>query len=157
MLHKSCAVFSDGRTVLLLTPGTGNMQARLRHKRRDTIRRRRQVTKLPGPIPQYPPFSQRYRFLRMHCCVLALPMPSYQGGARPSMRSWTNDERYVLLSRRPSFAGCLRIGSYTAAARCLHIGYERGFSSLFVKVQRLHGDQWHNKTMILSSIESSLP
>lgn len=82
MLRKICAVFSDGRTVLLLTPGTGNMQACLRHQAtRDTIRRRRQVTKLPKPIPQHPPFSQRYRFLRMRCCVLALPMPFTRQGA----------------------------------------------------------------------------
>ena len=63
------------------SPYTGNMQACLRHKRRDTIRRRRQVTKLPRPFPQYPPFSQRYRFLRMRCCVLALPMPFTGQGA----------------------------------------------------------------------------
>ena len=48
---------------------------------RDTIRRRRQVTKLPRPFPQYPPLSQRYRFLRMRCCVLALPMPFTGQGA----------------------------------------------------------------------------
>lgn len=111
MLRKICAVFSDGRTVLLLTPGTGNMQACLRHQAtRDTIRRRRQVTKLPKPIPQHPPFSQRYGFLRIHCYVLALPMPSYKERSAFDAIVGTNDERKILLSRRSSFAGCLCVG-----------------------------------------------
>ncbi len=62
-----CAVLSGGGTALLLSPGTGNMQVRLRHRRRDTSRRRRQLTKLPGPIPQNPPLTLRYGCLRLSC------------------------------------------------------------------------------------------
>ena len=50
-------------TALLLTPGTGVCKPGAAH-RRDTDRRRRQVTKLPRPIPQYLPFTLRYGFLR---------------------------------------------------------------------------------------------
>ena len=50
-------------TALLLTPGTGICKPAL-VRRRDTNRRWRQVTKLPRPFPQYPPFILRYGFLR---------------------------------------------------------------------------------------------
>ena len=50
-------------TALLLTPGTGVCKPAT-VRRRDTNRRWRQVTKLPRPFPQYPPFILRYGFLR---------------------------------------------------------------------------------------------
>ena len=58
-------------TALLLTPGTGVCKPGAAY-RRDTSRRRRQVTKLPIPIPQYLPFTLRYGYLRFiprlrHC------------------------------------------------------------------------------------------
>lgn len=65
LLHflKICAVLSGGMTALLPTPGTGICKPNMA-RRRDTNRRRRQVTKLPIPIPQYLPFTLRYGFLR---------------------------------------------------------------------------------------------
>ena len=48
-------------TALLPTPGTGVCKPGAAH-RRDTDKRRRQVTKLPKPIPQYLPFTLRYGF-----------------------------------------------------------------------------------------------
>lgn len=60
---KRCAVLSGGMTALLPTPGTGVCNPNAA-RRRDTDRRRRQVTKLPRPIPQYLPFTLRYGCLR---------------------------------------------------------------------------------------------
>ena len=78
--HRSmCAVFSGGRTALLLSPGTGVCKPALA-RRRDTDRRRRQVTKLPRPIPQYPPFILRYGFFAVHPASAALPAPDSQPG-----------------------------------------------------------------------------
>ena len=50
-------------TALLLSPGTGICKPAL-VRRRDTNRRWRQVTKLPGPLPQYLPFTLRYGCVR---------------------------------------------------------------------------------------------
>ena len=60
---KICAVLSGGMTALLLTPGTGVCKPNTA-RWRDTNRRRRQLTKLPIPIPQYLPFTLRYGCLR---------------------------------------------------------------------------------------------
>ena len=60
---KICAVLSGGMTALLLTPGTGVCKPSTA-RWRDTNRRRRQLTKLPIPIPQYLPFTLRYGCLR---------------------------------------------------------------------------------------------
>ena len=60
---KICAVLSGGTTALLPTPGTGICKPGMAH-RRDTDKRRRQLTKLPIPIPQYLPFTLRYGRLR---------------------------------------------------------------------------------------------
>lgn len=60
---KICAVLSGGMTALLPTPGTGVCKPGMAY-RRDTNRRRRQVTKLPIPVPQYLPFTLRYGCLR---------------------------------------------------------------------------------------------
>ena len=62
-LLKICAVLSGDVTALLLTPGTGICKPAL-VRRRDTNRRWRQVTKLPGPFPQHPPLTLRYGYLR---------------------------------------------------------------------------------------------
>ena len=69
-----CAVLSGGMTALLLTPGTGVCKPAL-VRRHDTNRRWRQVTKLPKPIPQYPPFILRYGFFVVHPATAALPAP----------------------------------------------------------------------------------
>ena len=50
-------------TALLLIPGTGVCKPSVA-LRRDTDRRRRQLTKLPIPVPQYLPFTLRYGCLR---------------------------------------------------------------------------------------------
>ena len=50
-------------TALLLTPGTGVCKPNTA-RWRDTDKRRRQLTKLPIPIPQYLPFTLRYGCLR---------------------------------------------------------------------------------------------
>ncbi len=60
---KMCAVLSGGMTALLLSPGTGVCKPNTA-RWRDTNRRRRQLTKLPIPIPQYLPFTLRYGCLR---------------------------------------------------------------------------------------------
>lgn len=60
---KICAVLSGGMTALLLIPGTGVCKPGVA-LRRDTDRRRRQLTKLPIPVPQYLPFTLRYGCLR---------------------------------------------------------------------------------------------
>ena len=60
---KICAVLSGSMTALLPTPGTGVCKPGAAH-RRDTGRRRRQLTKLPIPVPQYLPFTLRYGCLR---------------------------------------------------------------------------------------------
>lgn len=62
-LHYSillCAVFQGGGTAHLLTPGTGISKPLPVKKRHDTDGRRRQLTKLPRPCPQHPPFTLRY-------------------------------------------------------------------------------------------------
>ena len=56
----SCAVLSGDGIALLLTPGTGISKPPMVSKRHDTDGRWRQVTKLPRPCPQYPPFTLRY-------------------------------------------------------------------------------------------------
>ena len=77
-----CAVLSGGMTALLLTPGTGVCKPAV-VRRRDTNRRWRQLTKLPMPIPQYPPFILRYGFFAEHPASAALPAPdSHPGVAR---------------------------------------------------------------------------
>ena len=60
---KICAVLSGGMTALLLIPGTGVCKPNAA-RWRDTDRRRRQLTKLPIPVPQYLPFTLRYGCLR---------------------------------------------------------------------------------------------
>ena len=77
-----CAVLSGGMTALLLTPDTGVCKPAL-VRRRDTNRRWRQLTKLPMPIPQYPPVILRYGFFAVHPASAALPAPdSHPGIAR---------------------------------------------------------------------------
>ena len=58
-------VFSGDRTALLLTPGMGICKSAM-VRRRDTNRWWQQVTvpNLPKPIPQYPPLTLRYGYLR---------------------------------------------------------------------------------------------
>ena len=56
----SCAVLSGDGIALLLIPGTGISKPPMVSKRHDTDGRWRQVTKLPRPCPQYPPFTLRY-------------------------------------------------------------------------------------------------
>lgn len=55
-----CTVFRDGMTAPLLSPGTGIFKPPMVGRRHDTDRRWRQLTKLPRPFPQYPPFTLRY-------------------------------------------------------------------------------------------------
>ena len=91
-----CAVLSGGMTALLLTPGTGVCKPAL-VRRRDTNRRWRQVTKLPRPFPQYPPFILRYGFFAAHPTSMALPeADSYPGVARTF-------DAIVLTGRRTRF------------------------------------------------------
>ena len=55
-----CAVLSGDGIALLPTPGTGISKPLTVDERHDTDDRWRQVTKLPRPCPQYPPFTLRY-------------------------------------------------------------------------------------------------
>ena len=65
IVYYSCAVFSGGRTALLLTPGTREYASPpAANRRRDTDRGRRQLTRLPKPLPQYPPLTLRYGIVR---------------------------------------------------------------------------------------------
>ena len=80
-------VLSDNMIVLLLTPGTvsgiterGISRPPMVGKRHDTDGRWRQLTKLPRPIPQYPPFILRYGYLRCVPHLTALPAPSSHPG-----------------------------------------------------------------------------
>ena len=91
-----CAVLSGGMTTLLLTPGTGVCKPTL-VRWRDTNRRWRQLTKLPRPFPQYPPFILRYGFFAVHPASMALPAPdSHPGVARTF-------DAIVLTGRRTGF------------------------------------------------------
>ena len=47
-------------TVSLLSPSTGIFKPPMVSRHHDTDRRWRQLTKLPWPFPQYPPFTLRY-------------------------------------------------------------------------------------------------
>ena len=65
-------------------PRHGEYSSRLRlHKRHDTDGRRRQLTKLPKPCPQYPPFTLRYGYMLVLpasqlMAIPALPAPGYR-------------------------------------------------------------------------------
>ena len=70
IVYYSCAVFSGGRTALLLTPGTREYASPpAANRRRDTDRGRRQLTRLPKPLPQYPPLTLRYGTMRLLRCA----------------------------------------------------------------------------------------
>ena len=84
-----CAVLSGNGIALLLTPGTGISKPLTVNKRHDTDGRWRQMTKLPRPCPQYPPFTLRYgnmtgpsfaggswRFRHYHCRSQTLRVPA---------------------------------------------------------------------------------
>lgn len=65
-------------------PRHGEYSSRLRlHKRHDTDGRRRQLTKLPKPCPQYPPFTLRYGYMLVLpasrlMAIPTLPAPGYR-------------------------------------------------------------------------------
>ena len=66
------------------SPPAREYSSRLRlHKRHDTDGRRRQLTKLPKPCPQYPPFTLRYGYMLVLpasrlMAIPALPAPGYR-------------------------------------------------------------------------------
>ena len=61
-IKKSCLVpYCQAAGLPYCSPPAREYPSRLRlHKRHDTDSRWRQVTKLPRPCPQYPPFTLRY-------------------------------------------------------------------------------------------------
>ena len=61
-IKKSCLVpYCQAAGLPYCSPPAREYPSRLRlHKRHDTDSRWRQVTKLPKPCPQYPPFTLRY-------------------------------------------------------------------------------------------------
>ncbi len=81
----SCAVLSGDGIALLLTPGTGISKPPMVSKRHDTDGRWRQVTKLPRPCPQYPPFTLRYgNLLVLHLLAAHGGSGITSAGHRPS-------------------------------------------------------------------------
>ena len=124
----SCAVLSGDGIALLLTPGTGISKPPMVSKRHDTDGRWRQVTKLPRPCPQYPPFTLRYgnmtgssfaggswRFRHYHCRSQALRVPArafdvilltgQDRGRSPPCPAWPAGSR-----RARAWAACRSLG-----------------------------------------------
>ena len=123
-----CAVLSGNGIALLLTPGTGISKPLMVNKRHDTDGRWRQVTKLPRPCPQYPPFTLRYgnmtgpsfaggswRFRHYHCRSQALRVPArafdvilltgQDRGRSPPCPAWPAGSR-----RARAWAACRSLG-----------------------------------------------
>ncbi len=154
---KICAVLSGGMTALLLTPGTGVCKPGMAYQR-DTNRWRRQVTKLPIPIPQYLPFTLRYGFLRCIPRLRRCHTPdSHAGVARAfdviglTGRGRGLSPPFAVPGRRQSWRGMADAGY-----NHLHTGYEREPVPLFVKVQWITA-QGANWWRILSSVARSSP
>ena len=76
-----CAVLSGGMTAFQLAPGTGVCKPNMASWR-GASGRWRQVTKLPRPFPQHPPFDLRYGFLR---CIPRLRRYQRRTAARVSL------------------------------------------------------------------------
>lgn len=135
-VSQSCAVFSGDWIALLLTPGTGVCKHVCGDRRRDTDGWWRQVTKLPRPIPQYPPFTLRYGFVRLlrRACGVTSAVQLEQGAARTFDAIVLTDGGGDAPRRRPQAV----LASVPAMQRMLLLAYryEREPVPLFFKVRR---------------------
>lgn len=154
---KICAVLSGGMTALLLTPGTGVCKPNTA-RWRDTNRRRRQLTKLPIPIPQYLPFTLRYGCLRHIPRLRRCHAPdSHAGIARAfdaislTGRNRGKSPPFAVPGRRQSWRGMADAG-----CNHLHTDYEQEPVLLFFKVQWVNA-QGANWRRILSIVARSSP
>ena len=86
-IKKSCLVpYCQAAGLPYCSPPAREYPSRLRlHKRHDTDSRWRQVTKLPRPCPQYPPFTLRYgnMLVLLYWRLMAVPALPH-AGHRPS-------------------------------------------------------------------------
>ena len=123
-------------TALLLTPGTGVCKPA--YRQRDTDRWRRQVTRLPRPIPQYPPLTLRYGKVRLLHCALVATHTSQQ--ALRSARAFEYGSEHWRLCLR--FLDAVSMQTVFASKTCttaeldLHTESKQELALLFVKVQR---------------------
>ena len=155
---KSCLVpYCQAAGLPYCSPPAREYPSRLRlHKRHDTNGRWRQVTKLPRPCPQYPPFTLRYgnMLVLLYWRLMAVPaLP--RAGHRPSglplvpLKSscLTGQARQEGKKQLPSLIRPAPAGSHRARAwaacftaphsrRNLNTGYEQGFTLLFSNVHK---------------------
>lgn len=86
-IKKSCLVpYCQAAGLPYCSPPAREYPSRLRlHKRHDTNGRWRQVTRLPRPCPQYPPFTLRYgnMLVLLYWRLMAVPALPH-AGHRPS-------------------------------------------------------------------------
>ena len=121
----------------LTAPGTGVCKPNTA-RWRDTDRRRRQLTKLPIPVPQYLPFTLRYGCLRCIPRLRRCHAPdSHAGIARAfDVIGLTGRGRgfhpppFAVPGRRQSWRGMADAG-----CNRLHTDYEQEFVLLFFKIQ----------------------
>lgn len=154
---KICAVLSGGMTALLLTPGTGVCKPNTA-RWRDTGRRRRQLTKLPIPIPQYLPFTLRYGCLRRIPRLRRCHAPDSHAGIALAFdaigltgRNRGKSPPFAVPSRRQSWRGMADAG-----CNHLHTDYEQEPVLLFFKVQWFDA-QGANWQRMLSIVARSSP
>ncbi len=157
-INKSCLVpYCQAAGLPYCSPPAREYPSRLRlHKRHDTNGRWRQVTKLPRPCPQYPPFTLRYgnMLVLLYWRLMAVPALPH-AGHRPSglplvplksscLTGQARQEREKQLPSliRPAPAGSHRARAWAAcftaphSRRNLNTGYEQGFTLLFSNVHK---------------------
>lgn len=131
------------------------------NQRRDTDRRRRQLTRLPKPFPQYPPFTLRYGMMRLlRRASGAVCAGQWPWGSARTFDVIVLTERGMrphLLPLHPHSAGSLCVQSHAAAKSHLHTDYEREHVPLFAKVQRGRCCQRVNWSRMLLSVMRSSP
>ena len=156
--QSSCLVpYYQAAGLPYCSPPAREYPSRLRlHKRHDTNGRWRQVTKLPRPCPQYPPFTLRYgnMLVLLYWRLMAVPALPH-AGHRPSglplvpLKSscLTGQARQEWEKQLPSLILPAPAGSHRARAwaacftaphsrRNLNTGYEQGFTLLFSNVRK---------------------
>ena len=157
-IKKSCLVpYCQAAGLPYCSPPAREYPSRLRlHKRHDTNGRWRQVTKLPRPCPQYPPFTLRYGNMLV---LLKLAAHGDPGAAtrrsqalRVAARAFevilfdgagqAGREKYLPSLILPTPAGSHRARAWAAcftaphSRRNLNTGYEQGFTLLFSNVRK---------------------
>ena len=157
-IKKSCLVpYCQAAGLPYCSPPAREYPSRLRlHKRHDTYSRWRQVTKLPRPCPQYPPFTLRYGKMLVLLKLAAHGDPGAATRRSQALRVAARAFEVILFGgagqagrgkQLPSFILPAPAGSHRARAwaacftaphsrRNLNTGYEQRFTLLFSNVRK---------------------